>query len=98
MKTLLVFLAVAGLCLIGSTASAAVFVHAGPVNVAVGHPLAHVHPIYRTVVARPIYRPALVCPYWAAPVVVPAPTVVVPPPAIVTPARVYWHRRAVCIP
>jgi hypothetical protein len=84
-KSLLISLVLSGAFLAGSTASAAVFVHAGPVHVAVGRPVGHVHPVYRPVAVRPIV---------AAPVIAPRPAAVLPPPAI-TPARVYWHRQAV---
>ena len=46
-KSLLISRVLSGAFLAGSTASAAVFVHAGPVHVAVGHPVGHVHPVYR---------------------------------------------------
>ena len=82
MKSFLISLVVSGAFLACSTASAAVFVHAGPVNVAVGRPVGRV------------YRPAAVRPIVPAPVVVARPAAILPAPAI-TPARVYWHRQAV---
>ena len=85
MKSFLISLVVSGAFLACSTASAAVFVYAGPVNVAVGRPVGY---------ARPVYRPAVVRPIIPAPVVVSRPAAVLPLPAI-TPARVYWHRQAV---
>jgi hypothetical protein len=85
MKSLLISLVVSGAFLAGSTASAAVFVHAGPVNVAVGRPIGHVHPVYHPVAVRPVV---------AAPAVAPQSAAILPVPAI-TPARVYWHRQAV---
>lgn len=63
MKTFLTTLALACALTTGSTASAAVFVHAGPVRVAVGrpivrHPAAYVRPVVRPVVAAPAIVPA----------------------------------------
>jgi hypothetical protein len=74
MKTCLFTLTLFGALLAGSTASAGVFVHAGPVRVAVGRP-------YYRPLARPSVRPAL-----AAPVIAPvAPAVW--PHRVLTPAE-----------
>jgi hypothetical protein len=80
MKSLLASLVVAGVCLAGSTASAAVFVDAGPVNVAVGRPVARVYPLYRPVAVRPVCRPVVVRP-------------VVRTPVVVTPVHYHWYHR-----
>jgi hypothetical protein len=99
MKYVLASLVVAGACLVGSTASAGVVVHAGPAHVVVGRAWAPAYPFYRVPAVRTVYRPAVVRPVWAAPVVVPGPTVVVEPaPVIVRPGRAYWYRGPVCIP
>jgi hypothetical protein len=74
MKTALFTLALLGALLAGSTASAAVFVHAGPVTVAVGRP-------YYRPIARPVVRPVL-----AAPAIAPVAPLVWPR-RVLTPAE-----------
>lgn len=54
MKSLLMSLVVSSACLVAANASAGVFVHAGPVHVAVGRPIGHVYAVHRPVVVRPI--------------------------------------------
>lgn len=76
MKTLFASLAVVLALAVASTASAGVFVHAGPVSVGVGGYRHYYHP--RPVVARPVVaRPVMARPV-VAPVVVPAPAYVAP--------------------
>jgi 16S rRNA A1518/A1519 N6-dimethyltransferase RsmA/KsgA/DIM1 with predicted DNA glycosylase/AP lyase activity len=76
MKSLLCSLAVALVIGLGSSASAAVFMHAGPVNVAVGGRPAHHHVHHRPVAVRPVpvapVAPVVMAP---RPVFVPAPVV-----------------------
>ena len=59
MKTALFTLALLGALLAGSTASAAVVVHAGPVHVAVGRPYARplARPVARSVLPAPMIAP-----------------------------------------
>ena len=79
MKTVLTSLAVVLALTVGSTASAAVFVHAGPVTVAVGG--GHRH--YRPVAVRPVPRP----------VFAPGPAFVAPPAAAWSPNRITPRER-----
>ena len=76
MKSLLISLVVSGAFLACSTASAAVFVHAGPVHVAVGRPIGHVRPVYRPVAVRPILSAPAIAPVapavWPRGVLTPA--------------------------
>ena len=84
----MILVAAMGLGLV-SEASAAVFVHAGPVHVAVGR-----RPVARPV-ARPV-RPAYVAPrpFVVAPAIV-APAPVIRPVAPVVPARAWYWRHEV---
>lgn len=84
MKTFLTTLAIVCALSVGSTATAGVFVHAGPVSVGIGRPAVrhywpHAYGVVRPVVARPV-------------VAVPAPAIV-PAPAL-TPYQRYLRRQA----
>jgi hypothetical protein len=69
MKSLLASLVVAGACLAGSTASAAVYVDAGPARVTVCRPAVRVCPVYRTIAVRPVaVRPVVRTPVVVTPV------------------------------
>jgi hypothetical protein len=70
--------------LLGSTASAAIFVHAGPVRVAVARPYYRHYAHVRPVIAAPLAPLPVVAP--VAPVVAPLPPAVLPGAAL-TPAE-----------
>lgn len=90
MKSFLIPLAVLFAVWTGSIASAAVFVHAGPVSVAVGRPVGR--PVgYARPVYRPVVRPVLPV---AAPVILPRSAPVVVPTPSITPADVINRRQA----
>jgi hypothetical protein len=90
MKTLLISLTVASVMLVGSVASAAVVVHAGPVHVGVGVGRRPIHPVHvhRPVLARPVVRPVVVP--VVPPAVAPVPA---PHPVVGVSARIVRARR-----